>query len=173
MSELASPRTRPIPTAQAPARGLTLVELMIVVAVVAIITAVALPNYLDSLRKGRRVEAFAALADIQQRQERHRSNQPVYASSLTDARTASPPGLELPGSRTSGGLYDLSLSGVSATGYVVAAVAVAGASQQSDERCRALAVRYTGGNVRYGGAATVAGIDWSAADSDPNRCWQR
>lgn len=154
-------------------RGLTLIELLVAVAIATIIVSIALPTYLDSTRKSRRSEAFAALADVQQRQERHRSNQPTYAVSLTDLRSATPPGLEMPSARTTNGLYDLSLSNVSATGYTAAAFGVAGAPQENDSRCRALAVRYTAGNVKYGAAATLAAIDWAAANSDPNRCWLR
>lgn len=155
------------------ARGFTLLELLAALLILGVVIAVALPSYLDSVRKGRRSEAFAALADVQQRQERHRSNQPTYAVSLTDPRTAVPPGLEMTGAVTSTGLYELSLADVSTTGYVAAAYGVTGAAQESDTPCRALAVRHTGGNVRYGGGATLAAIDWSAANSDPNRCWQR
>ena len=74
-------------------RGFTLIEVMIAVVIVAILVAVALPAYQNSIRKSRRSEAFAALSNVQQMQERHRSSQPVYAASLTDARNAVPPGL--------------------------------------------------------------------------------
>jgi type IV pilus assembly protein PilE len=155
------------------ARGFTLLELLAALLILGVVIAVALPSYLDSVRKGRRSEAFAALADVQQRQERHRSNQPTYAASLTDPRTAVPPGLEMAGTLTGNGLYELSLANVSATGYVVAAFGVAGAAQESDAACRTLAVQHVGGNVRYGGGATLAAIDWTVINPDPNRCWQR
>lgn len=174
MSAPHPPTTPCVPgRALAPARGFTLFELLAALLILGVVAAVALPSYLDSVRKSRRSEAFAALADVQQRQERHRSNQPTYAVSLTDPRTAVPPGLELAGAVTSTGLYELSLADVSTTGYVAAAYGATGAAQESDTPCRALAVRHTGGNVRYGGGATLAAIDWSAANSDPNRCWQR
>jgi type IV pilus assembly protein PilE len=43
------------------AAGLTLIELMIVVVVVAVLSAVALPSYRDYLKRGYRAEARAAL----------------------------------------------------------------------------------------------------------------
>jgi len=154
------------------AHGFTLIELMIAVAVVAVLAAIALPSYQSSVRKGRRSEAFAALSNVQQLQERHRSSQPVYAASLTDAPNASPPGLGMPNPpRTANGYYDLALSGTGADGYTVTAVGVAGTSQAEDGACRALGVRMQAGNVLHAGAATAATIDW--ANPDPARCWAR
>ncbi|MBS0305346.1 MAG: prepilin-type N-terminal cleavage/methylation domain-containing protein [Proteobacteria bacterium] len=154
-------------------RGFTLIELMIAVAVVAIIAAVALPSYQSSMRKSRRSEAFAALAVVQQMQERHRSSQPTYAASLTDAPSASPAGLGMTGTRTASGYYDLSVSGTDGRGYTLMAVGVDGTSQANDDKCRALAVRLQDGNLRHAGAAAAAAIDWTLADPDPARCWAR
>ncbi len=53
------------------ARGFTLIELMIVVAVIAILAAIAYPSYQDSVRKSRRADAKAALLDLAQFMERN------------------------------------------------------------------------------------------------------
>lgn len=52
-------------------KGFTVIELMITVAIVAILGALAYPSYLESVRKGRRAEARAALANLMQQQERY------------------------------------------------------------------------------------------------------
>jgi type IV pilus assembly protein PilE len=71
-------------------RGFTLIELMIVVAVVATLVAIALPSFLSQVRATRRAEAVATLSQIQQAQERWRANCPCYASSVTAANSGCP-----------------------------------------------------------------------------------
>ncbi|WP_084389390.1 type IV pilin protein [Polaromonas jejuensis] len=58
--------------------GFTLIELMIAVAVVGILAAVAYPAYTDSVRKGKRAEARAALMNLLQQQERYLTQMNTY-----------------------------------------------------------------------------------------------
>ncbi|GGY80644.1 type IV pilin [Cellvibrio zantedeschiae] len=51
-------------------RGFTLVELMAVIAIVAVLGAVAYPSYLQSVRKSNRAEAKSELSDAIQRFQR-------------------------------------------------------------------------------------------------------
>ena len=59
--------------------GFTLIELMITVAIVGILAAVAYPSYTDSVRKGKRAEARAALLNLLQQEERYLTQMSTYA----------------------------------------------------------------------------------------------
>jgi type IV pilus assembly protein PilE len=61
-------------------QGFTLIEVIITMAIVAILTTIAVPTYQSSVRKSRRIEAIATLLDIQLRQEKWRANKPAYGS---------------------------------------------------------------------------------------------
>jgi type IV pilus assembly protein PilE len=59
--------------------GFTLLELMIVVTVITILAAIALPAYQDQLRKGRRAAAQAFLVDVASRQQQYLLDARGYA----------------------------------------------------------------------------------------------
>jgi type IV pilus assembly protein PilE len=146
-------------------RGFTLIELMIALVVVAILAAVALPSFMDSIRKGRRSEAFSALSNIQQAQERWRTNNAAYASNLS---ASAPTGLNIP-STTANGYYTLSLANVTATGYQAVATAVTGTSQANDGTCAKLGVQMNGGAVTYASNTIAGALTYANTD----RCWSR
>lgn len=142
---------------------------MIIVAVVGILAALALPSFVDSIRKGRRAEAVAALGQVQQAQERRRANNPTYTDTLADLQQ-----LNLdPDHKTSSGYYTVSIAQADATMYTVTATAVTGTSQANDTNCSTMRVRLRGGNIQYGGCSACALPDANVALSDPNRCWSR
>ena len=72
-------------------KGFTLVELMIVVAIVAILVALALPGYSAYARKAKRGEAEKLLMNWSNLQEIWRANNPTYADDV-----AAPDGIPLP-----------------------------------------------------------------------------
>ena len=64
--------------------GFTLIELMIVVVIVAILAAVALPAYNDSVRKSRRTAAKTAVLDMASREEKFYTTNNAYASTASN-----------------------------------------------------------------------------------------
>jgi type IV pilus assembly protein PilE len=68
--------------------GFTLVELMIVVAIVGILAAIAYPSYIDSVRKGKRAEGRAAVTSLLQQQERYFTQNNTYVAFAMGAAPA-------------------------------------------------------------------------------------
>ena len=64
-------------------RGFTLIELMVVVIVIAILAAIAIPSYLNQTRKARRNNAEDALQQIALREERYRAECPTFCDTST------------------------------------------------------------------------------------------
>lgn len=60
--------------------GFSLIELMIVVAIVAILASIAYPAYTDSILKGKRAEGRTALTELMQQQERFMTQTNSYCA---------------------------------------------------------------------------------------------
>lgn len=119
--------------------GVTLIELMIVVAVVAILAAIAYPSYRNQIMRSHRTEAKAALLNIQVAQEKYFLQNNSYGS-LAQLGAAS---LGLTASNTTAsGYYLVSLPTQTATGYQANADAQGG--QSDDTHCATFTINQAG-----------------------------
>ena len=138
-----------------PISGFTLIELMIVVAIVGILLAVGIPGYQSVVQKGRRAEAKTALMDMANRQERLMLDRSLYTTDLADLGYQAP-------FESENGRYALSAVACTdgrtlATCFNLRALPVANRSQAKDLRC-------TGFFLNSDGEKTATG-------STPNQCW--
>jgi type IV pilus assembly protein PilE len=76
-------------------RGFTLMELMIVVAIVGILASIAIPSYQESVRKSRRAEARAQLLEVAQYMQRFYSQNDSFATSKDGTAVSIPGDLEM------------------------------------------------------------------------------
>ena len=116
-------------------RGFTLIELMIVVAVVAILASIAIPSYQDQVRKSRRADALRVIGEIRMAQERWRADQPSYGS-LADVGN--------PGAGSAH--YAFTVTNNTATTYTITATAQGGqaSDKQGGTSCTPLSITQAG-----------------------------
>ena len=136
-----------------PIAGVTMIELLIVVVIIGILAAVALPAYRNYVVRADRTEATSVLLQIAAAQEKWYLQNNTYTASLDDLGF---------GSTTSSGRYALSIPFGDAARFQARADATG--SQSDDDECPVFAIDESG--FRYGGPGPV-----SAASNAPD-CWQ-
>jgi type IV pilus assembly protein PilE len=131
--------------------GFTLLEVMIVCAIVAILAAIAYPSYQSSVQKSRRAEAKTALLGVAAQMERWSTEKSGYAAATLGA---SSPAVFANHSENS--YYNLSLANLTATTYTARA---APTGAQTGDPC---------GTFTYNeqGFKSVTGGTWTTA-----QCW--
>ncbi len=104
-------------------KGFTLIELMITVAIIAILASIAYPSYQDSIRKGKRNDGQAALMDLAGRQEAHYAKNATYTTERTDLNVSN---------RSAEGYYTIRIASANATAYDLRATPRAQGGQNQD-----------------------------------------
>ncbi|NND64714.1 MAG: prepilin-type N-terminal cleavage/methylation domain-containing protein [Gammaproteobacteria bacterium] len=73
--------------------GFTLIELMITIAIIAIIATIAIPSYRDSVRRSNRTEAMTALMNVAANQESFYLQNNIYSDDASELGFAANPGI--------------------------------------------------------------------------------
>lgn len=135
-------------------RGLTLIELLIVIVIIGILAAVALPSYREHLLRARRAECTGVLVSLANALERRFSAMHSYLDAQGNATF---PGGGLAAScPASGGEvhYDIDFAELDASGFMLRARP---AGAQAQDRCGVLTLDHLGtrGVINETGASVV------------------
>lgn len=131
-------------------RGLTLVELMVVVAVMAIIAAVGYPLYSNQVQKARRADAKVALETIAQAQERYFTINGEYAGTLGSLQIST----DLQGGTSNEGHYTVTVTRSGSDNEQFTVTAAKTGKQAGDTDCAQFTINELGVKTATDGGGT-------------------
>ena len=142
-------------------RGFSLIELMIVVAILAVIAAVAYPSYREQVRKSRRADCAGALVSLGGAMERHHTINSTYLGAAAGGANTGAPGIFATSCPVDGGAatYNLTIQAATASTYAVQA---APTGSQTGDKCGNFTLTNTG----------LKGINGAAAGVTWEQCWK-
>jgi len=135
-------------------KGFSLIELMIVIAILGILVSVALPSYNSYIIRSKRTECRAAIMQVMQQQERYFTQQNTYLAYASN--TASIPMLQFSGDNIGNSACTISAAACSGS-TVGACVLVTGAPAYTDPVV---------GNITMQSDGTKG-----CSGTDQNKCW--
>ncbi|MDJ0750525.1 MAG: type IV pilin protein [Woeseiaceae bacterium] len=118
-------------------RGITLIELMIVLVVIGILAAIAYPNYQEFVARAKRNEAKAALLMLATNQERFYLNNNTFTSDLTKLGFS-----DTPDAITENDYYTITVAAANASDFTATATYRFGEPESS--RCRVFTINGRG-----------------------------
>jgi len=121
-------------------KGFTLIELMIVVAIIAILGAIAFPSYQDQVRKTRRASAKADLMELASYMERYFTENNTYVGATIAAS----------GIANDNYAFTNPIPGLGATAYTLTVVPAGG---QAADGCGTMTLTQTGVKAHTGAEA--------------------
>ncbi len=141
-------------------RGVNLIELMIVIAIIGIIAAFAYPSYLEQMRDTRRADCSGALVSLGNAMERHYSVNGSYLAAAAAGADTGAPAIFPAACPVDGGTatYNITIQAATASTYALNA---APTGAQTGDKCGTLSFTNTG--VK-GVVGANAGITWQT-------CW--
>lgn len=137
--------------------GITLLELMVVVAIIAIVSAFAFPSYIQYSVNTKRAVATSTLLQIAERQQQFFIDNKQFTNDLTDLGFAADPLViadtgVVTAAGNSDAVYSIGLSNVAATTYTITAAPLHGQASR-DTHCASLTLDQSGARASSAGGA--------------------